>query len=285
MTTLAPLPALCYEPLLLAALEEDVGRGGDISALVIPADKKAILHLVTREDGCIAGLNMSLRAFTLFDPKVEVIPLVTDGQTVKAGDVLATVSGPVRSLLGAERTCLNLLGHLCGIATQTQALKALIANLPAQLVDTRKTLPGLRHLQKYAVRAGGGHNHRFALDDAVMLKDNHLALAGDIATAVATARAAVGPMVKVEVEVDTLAQLTEVLKTDADVVMLDNMKPDMLKKAVAMVGGKMLTEASGGVTAKTIRAVAEAGVDIISVGALTHSVTQLDIGLDYKENP
>ncbi len=282
MTTLAPLPPLCYEPLLLAALQEDLGRGGDISALVIPADKTAKLHLVTREDGCVAGLSMSLRAFTLFDPKVEVTPLVADGHTVKAGDVLATVFGPVRSLLSAERTCLNLLGHLCGIATQTQALKALIADLPAQLVDTRKTLPGLRHLQKYAVRAGGGHNHRFALDDAVMLKDNHLALAGNIATAVAIARAGVGPMVKVEVEVDTLAQLTEVLKTDADVVMLDNMEPDMLKKAVAMIGGKMLTEASGGITAKTIRAVAEAGVDIISVGGLTHSVVQLDIGLDYK---
>ncbi|MBI1363737.1 MAG: carboxylating nicotinate-nucleotide diphosphorylase [Proteobacteria bacterium] len=279
----APLPPLCYEGILQTALAEDMGRSGDISGALLPAGKQATLHVVTREAGCIAGLEMSLRAFTLYDPAVQVKALVADGDVVAAGTVLATVSGAARSLLAAERTCLNLLGHLCGIATQTHALAHLIADLPAKLVDTRKTLPGLRTLQKYAVRAGGGHNHRFALDDAVMLKDNHVALLGDIPAAVAHARAAVGPMVKIEVEVDTLEQLDEVLKTDADVVMLDNMPPEMLKAAVGRVGGRMLTEASGGITAATIRAVAESGVDVISVGALTHSVKQLDIGLDYRQ--
>jgi nicotinate-nucleotide pyrophosphorylase (carboxylating) len=283
MTLLTSLPPLCYEPLLQTALAEDLGRSGDISAVAVPADRHATLHVVTRQDGVVAGLGMSLRAFTLYDPAVRVSPLVADGDRVTAGTVLATVVGAARSLLAAERTCLNLLGHLCGIATHTRQLADLIADLPTQLVDTRKTLPGLRALQKYAVRAGGGHNHRFALDDAVMLKDNHLALAGDIPSAVARARAAVGPMVKIEVEVDTLDQLAEVLQTDADVVMLDNMPPEVLKKAVAMVGGRMLTEASGGVSAATIRAVAEAGVDVVSVGALTHSVRQLDIGLDYRD--
>ncbi len=275
------LSHLVYEPLLKAALEEDLGRAGDLTSLaVIPEGTTTTLALNTRQDGCIAGLDISLRAFTLFDPTLEIETFVHDGDFVKKGTVLATISGEARSILSAERTCLNLLSHLSAIATKTYEMAELIKDLPTKLVDTRKTLPNLRALQKYAVKMGGGYNHRFALDDVIMIKDNHIAVAGDLVEAVKRARAYVGHTVKIEAEVDTLDQLGQLLTTDADIVLLDNMDPETLKTAVAMVNGQMICEASGNISSDTIRAVALSGVDIISAGCLTHTVKNLDIGLD-----
>ena len=216
------LSHLVYEPLLKAALEEDLGRAGDLTSLaVIPEGTTTTLALNTRQDGCIAGLDISLRAFTLFDPTLEIETFVHDGDFVKKGTVLATISGEARSILSAERTCLNLLSHLSAIATKTYEMAELIKDLPTKLVDTRKTLPNLRALQKYAVKMGGGYNHRFALDDVIMIKDNHIAVAGDLVEAVKRARAYVGHTVKIEAEVDTLDQLGQLLTTDADIVLLE----------------------------------------------------------------
>ncbi len=278
------LNALTYDPLLKQALEEDLGRAGDLTSLaVIPANAKTSLNLNTRQDGCIAGLDISLRAFTILDPSISVKTFVKDGDFVPAGTILATISGNARSILSAERTCLNLLSHLSGIATKTYEMAQLIADLPTKLVDTRKTLPGLRALQKHAVKMGGGYNHRFALDDAIMIKDNHIAVAGDIVEAVKRARDYVGHTVKIEVEVDRLEQLEQLLTTDADIVLLDNMTPQTLKQAVEMVNGRMICEASGNISAQTIRAVSKTGVDIISAGCLTHTVKKLDIWLDERK--
>lgn len=282
MKNITPLEYTITDPLIRAALAEDIGRIGDItSAATIPDNKMSTLVIKTRQDGCLAGLDMALRSFTIIDPEITITTHKNDGDRIKAGDVLATVTGRARALLTAERTCLNLLGHLSGIATQTQNMVDLIAHTNARLVDTRKTLPGLRAVQKYAVRCGGGYNHRFALDDAVMIKDNHIAVCGSITQAVAAARESVGHTTKIEIEVDNLDQLREVLTTDADIVLLDNMPPALLKQAVKMVNGKMVTEASGNINAKTIASVAETGVDYISAGCLTHSVMNVDIGLDY----
>ena len=220
------------------------------------------------------------RAFTIFDPDVAVAIHVGDGEAVAAGAVLATVTGRTRSLLTAERTCLNLLGHLSGVATVTAEMTRLIEGTRAHIVDTRKTLPGLRALQKYAVRMGGGANHRFGLHDAVLIKDNHIAAVGSLSGAVKAAKSAVGHMVKIEVEVDTLEQLGEALAVGVDAVLLDNMTLDQLAEAVRVIDGRCLSEASGGVTPETVRSVAESGVDLISVGWLTHSAPQLDIGFD-----
>ncbi|MFC5360035.1 carboxylating nicotinate-nucleotide diphosphorylase [Azospirillum himalayense] len=275
------LHPLTYEPIVRAALAEDLGRAGDITTdSIVPADAVATARVAARKDGRVAGLEVALSAFRTLDPAAELRVEHGDGADVAPGDTIATVTARARALLTAERTALNLLGRLSGIATATRALVREVDGTRARIVCTRKTTPGLRVLEKQAVRLGGGFNHRFGLDDAVLVKDNHIAVAGGIRPAVERVRAAIGHMVKVEVEVDTLAQLEELLTLPVDVVLLDNMDPQTLRRAVAMVDGRMVTEASGNVTLSTVRAIAEAGVDMISVGWLTHSAPNLDVGLD-----
>ncbi|RVC72909.1 carboxylating nicotinate-nucleotide diphosphorylase [Mesorhizobium sp. M4A.F.Ca.ET.022.05.2.1] len=281
MSSLAPLPQIVLEPIVRSALLEDFGRAGDITSdAIIPADCKATLALNARQAGVVAGLDLVMFAFLLVDPGISMQLRCPEGGKVSAGETIAIVSGPARSLLTAERTALNFLCKLSGIATATAALVNAVRGLNAKIVCTRKTTPGLRVLEKYAVRAGGGANHRFALDDAVLIKDNHIAIAGDIRTAIERARGAIGHMVKIEVEVDTLDQLEMALQVGVDAVLLDNMSPEELSQAVTMVGGRALTEASGRVTPRTAPAIAATGVDLISVGWLTHSAPILDIGLD-----
>ncbi|MBK3736295.1 carboxylating nicotinate-nucleotide diphosphorylase [Azospirillum brasilense] len=275
------LHPLTYEPIVRAALAEDLGRAGDITTdSIVPADAVATARVAARKDGRVAGLEVALSAFRMLDPAAELRVEHGDGADVAPGATIATVTARARALLTAERTALNLLGRLSGIATATRALVREVEGTRARIVCTRKTTPGLRVLEKHAVRLGGGFNHRFGLDDAVLVKDNHIAVAGGIRPAVERVRAAIGHMVKVEVEVDTLAQLEELLTLPVDVVLLDNMDPPTLRRAVAMVDGRMVTEASGNVTLSTVRAIAEAGVDMISVGWLTHSAPNLDVGLD-----
>lgn len=277
-----PLYPVQYEGLIRAALAEDLGMAGDLTTdACVPPDARATALFQARGDGVCAGLDAALSAFTLLDPTLVLTRHGRDGDRVTAGTVLATVQGHARPILSAERTALNLLGRLCGIASETRRLVDRIDGTGAQIVCTRKTTPGLRALEKYAVRVGGGGNHRFALDDAVLIKDNHLVAAGGLRAAVERARARVGHMVKIEVEVDTLDQLQELIALKVDAVLLDNMTPDLLRRAVAMVDGRMITEASGGVTPDTIRAIAETGVTLISLGWLTHSVKNFDIGLDF----
>ncbi len=275
------LHPLTYEPIVRAALAEDLGRAGDITTdSIIPADAVATARLAARKDGRVAGLEVALAAFRTLDPAVEISVEHGDGSDVPPGGTIATVTGRARALLTAERAALNIMGRLSGIATATRALVREVEGTRARIVCTRKTTPGLRILEKHAVRLGGGFNHRFGLDDAVLIKDNHIAVAGGIRPAVERVRANIGHMVKVEVEVDTLEQLEDLLTLPVDVVLLDNMGPDTLRRAVAMVDGRMVTEASGNVTLDTVRAIAESGVDMISVGWLTHSAPNLDIGLD-----
>jgi nicotinate-nucleotide pyrophosphorylase (carboxylating) len=277
----SPLPPLLYEPIVRRALEEDLGRAGDLTSdAVLPPGLEAQARIVARSAGRIAGLQAAASAFRLLDPSVQIELQAADGEDVKAGASLATIRGAARSILSAERTALNLLGRLCGIATVTRDLVAQVAPHGAQVVDTRKTTPGLRVLEKYAVRCGGGRNHRFGLDDAVLIKDNHVALAGGIRPAVKRARQRVGHMVKIELEVDSLDQLREALDLGVDVVLLDNMPLDTLREAVRMARGKAVTEASGGITPKTAAAIAATGVDLLSVGWLTHSAPALDVALD-----
>ncbi|TKB17429.1 MAG: carboxylating nicotinate-nucleotide diphosphorylase [Mesorhizobium sp.] len=279
--TLTPLPRVMIEPLVRVALLEDLGRAGDLTSdAIVPADATATMVLAARQPGVIAGLDAAALAFELIDPRTEVTVIHPDGSAIAAGDVIAAVRGPARALLTAERTALNFLCHLSGIATQTAAVVDAVRGHKAKIVCTRKTTPGLRALEKYAVRAGGGGNHRFGLDDAVLIKDNHIAIAGDIRTAIERARAGVGHMVRIEVEVDTLEQLDIALAAGVDAVLLDNMSLEQLTQAVAMVGGRAITEASGRVTAQTAPAIAATGVDLISVGWITHSAPILDIGLD-----
>ena len=276
------LPRLVIEPLVRAALLEDLGRAGDLTTdSIIPADQEARVALVSREPGVIAGGECARLAWELVDPRIVVHDMLPDGSRVAPGAVVATITGPARGLLTGERVALNFLGHLSGVATGTATIADAIAHTKAKVVDTRKTIPGLRALQKHAVVAGGGANHRFGLDDAVLIKDNHIAVAGGVRQAVTAARAGVGHLVKIEVEVDSLAQLAELLEVGADAVLLDNMSPELLREAVALVGGRMVTEASGRITPATAVPIAEAGVDLISVGWLTHSAHVLDIGLDH----
>lgn len=280
---IASLPPLLYEPLIRRALEEDLGRAGDLTSdAILPPDLKAEAAVVARKAGRIAGLPAATSAFHILDPTVQVELQSADGRDAAAGETLAVVRGAARSLLSAERTALNLLGRLCGVATTTRDLVALVAPHGTRIVCTRKTTPGLRALEKYAVKAGGGSNHRFGLDDAVLIKDNHVALAGGIRPAVERARAYVGHLVKIEVEVDSLEQLGEALDLKVDVVLLDNMSLETLREAVRMAKGKALTEASGGITPQTAPAVAATGVDMISVGWLTHSSPALDVALDVR---
>ncbi|HVY17603.1 MAG TPA: carboxylating nicotinate-nucleotide diphosphorylase [Rhodopila sp.] len=280
---LSPLPRVMLEPLVRAALLEDLGRAGDITTdAIIPSGMRTQVALVARQNGVVAGLDLAALAFALIDPAIVMETEAPDGSPVRPGQVLARVSGPARGILTAERTALNFLCHLSGVATGTASIVTAIAGSKARVVCTRKTMPGLRAVQKYAVRAGGGSNHRFGLDDAVLIKDNHIAVAGGITPAVKRARAATGHMVKIEVEVDTMSQLEEVMRVGADAVLLDNMGPEMLREAVGMIGGRAIAEASGRINPQTAPAIAQAGVDLISVGWLTHSVAVLDIGMDYE---
>ncbi|MEQ1406964.1 carboxylating nicotinate-nucleotide diphosphorylase [Neorhizobium sp. Rsf11] len=273
---------LIVEPLVRATLIEDLGLAGDVtSAAVIPSEHRSTVVMAARKAGVIAGLDAAALAFELVDPAITMTRHVQDGTTVGPGDTIATIEGPSRGLLTAERTALNFLGHLSGIATVTARIVNAVSNTRAAVVCTRKTTPGLRALEKYAVRAGGGLNHRFALYDAVLIKDNHVAIAGGVSEAIRRARANVGHMVKIEVEVDTFDQLREAMEIGVDAVLLDNMTPEQLREAVTIVGGRAITEASGGITPETAAAIAASGVDLLSVGWITHSAPTLDIGLDF----
>jgi nicotinate-nucleotide pyrophosphorylase (carboxylating) len=276
-----PLPDLLISPIVQAALAEDLGRAGDVtSQACIPADTRLRAVFASRQGGVVAGLACARLAIAALDPSADFKAVVDDGARVGPGDKLAWVDANARALLSAERVGLNLLGRLSGVASLTQAYVAAIEGTGAIIVDTRKTTPGLRALEKYAVRCGGGVNHRFGLDDAILIKDNHIAACGSVGEAVRRAKAAAGHLTKVEVEIDGLSQLEEALKYGPDVVMLDNFSLDDLAEAVRRTAGRAVLEASGGVNLSTVRAIAETGVDVISVGALTHSASVLDIGLD-----
>jgi len=281
MITIAPLPPILYEDLIRSALCEDLGRAGDLTTdSVVSVEAEAEAAIVARREGRVAGAEVAARVFRILDPAVETDILVDDGVDAASGDPLVRLCGPARAILTAERIALNILGRLCGIATLTRAFVRAVEGTGAQVVCTRKTTPGLRALEKYAVRCGGGASHRFGLDDAVLIKDNHLAVAGGVRRAVERARAGVGHMVKIELEVDTLAQLEEGLAVGVDAVLLDNMDPETLRQAVTLVDGRCLTEASGGIDLETAAAVAATGVDLLSVGALTHSAPWLDVSLE-----
>lgn len=280
---LTPLPAVLIEPLVRNALLEDLGRAGDITVdAVLPPGMQTEMSFVARQPGAIAGLDLAAMAFRLMDPTLALETARPDGSMVGPGEVIATVRGSAHAILAAERTALNFLCHLSGIATATARMVAAVKGHRARIACTRKTTPGLRAVEKYAVRAGGGSNHRFGLDDAILIKDNHIAVAGGIGPAVARAREHAGHMVKIEVEVDTLAQLEEALAHRIDAVLLDNMTPPQLAEAVRLVAGRALTEASGGVTLASVAAIAATGVDLISAGWITHSAPVLDIGLDHR---
>jgi nicotinate-nucleotide pyrophosphorylase (carboxylating) len=279
--TLPVLPLSLMLEAVKAALREDMGTAGDItSAATIPAEATATAAFVARAPGVISGLPIVECTFREVDPSILFLPEVRDGHPVAAGDVIARVDGFARGILTAERVALNYLCHLSGIATATAALVARVGHTKARILDTRKTTPGLRAFEKYAVRCGGGSNHRFGLYDRVLIKDNHIAVAGGVAEAIRKARAAVGAAVKVEVEVTSLAELAEAMAEEPDIVMLDNMSPADMREAVGLVAGRAVTEASGNVTLETVAAIAETGVDTISSGWITHSAPALDIGLD-----
>jgi nicotinate-nucleotide pyrophosphorylase (carboxylating) len=277
-----PPHALLIEPLVRGALEEDLGRAGDITTdAVIPAGQPARAVIAAREPGVVCGLVAAALAFRLIDSAVDFRPLRPDGSAVAAGDNVAEIEGPARAILTAERVGLNFMGPLSGVATATHLLATRVAGTKAKIICTRKTIPGLRVLQKYAVRCGGGLNHRFGLDDAVLVKDNHIQAAGGIPQVVAALRGRLGPMVKIEIEVDTLDQLETALGLGIDAILLDNMSPETMARAVAMTNGRAKLEASGGVTLDRVRAIAESGVDYISSGAITLSARNLDLGLDF----
>ena len=283
--TLCRLPALMVEPTVRAALLEDLGRAGDLTTdAIVPAAAHAETTLVARQPGIVAGLDVAQLAFRLVDPAIDIHVERPDGTALAPGDRIAVVSGPVRGMLTAERVALNFLGHLSGVATATATLVEAVRGHKARICCTRKTMPGLRALQKYAVRAGGGINHRFGLDDAVLIKDNHVAVAGGVAHAIRRARAGVGHLVKIEVEIDCLDQLDEALGERADAILLDNMSPAELAEAVRRIDGRAVSEASGRITPATAPAIAASGVDLISAGWLTHSAQVLDIGLDWHRS-
>ena len=279
------LPDLLIEPVVRMALAEDLGRAGDLTAQAcIPEGARMRAVFAARRPGVLAGVDCVRLALRAMDPDAAIVLKARDGETFEAGAVLVEAEADARAFLAAERTALNLLGRLCGVATLTRAYVEAVAGTGARIADTRKTTPGLRALEKHAVACGGGINHRFGLDDAILIKDNHVAVCGGVGEAIRRARAMAGHLVRVEIEVDGLEQLDEALAERPDVVMLDNFSPEMLREAVARTNassfGRPVLEASGGVTLNTVRAIAETGVDVISVGALTHSAPSLDIGLD-----
>ncbi|MGO1250944.1 carboxylating nicotinate-nucleotide diphosphorylase [Psychrobacter sp.] len=276
------LNEILIKPIVEAALTEDLGRRGDVtSQATIPAGMQAQLQIKARQAGVVCGMDLARLSFALVDAEIAFVAEVADGDRVEADTVLATVRGNAHHLLTAERTALNFMTHLSGIATATRQVVDSVSNYPAQITCTRKTIPGLRIVQKYAVRCGGGRNHRLGLDDAILIKDNHIAIAGDIKAAIEKAQAFAGHLIPIEVEVDTIDQLKQALDAGANLVLLDNMPPDVLSQAVALCEGRAKTEASGGVTPETVQAVAKTGVDFIAMGYLTHSTTALDIGLDF----
>jgi len=278
------LSPLEIEDAVTRALHEDLGRAGDITSIAtVPENTQGRAKAVARKAGVACGLPLFAAAFRKLSDTIEITPHARDGDKIKAGQNLITVSVDARTILSGERVALNYLGHLSGIATATAAFVDRIAHTKARIICTRKTTPGLRALEKYAVRCGGGFNHRFGLDDAILIKDNHIAVAGGIRAVLTRAKQNVGHLVKIEIEVDSLDQLKEVLDVGlADVVMIDNFKPDTMRKAVAMVAGRLVIEASGGITLDSAAAIAETGIDYLSSGSLTHSVQNLDIGLDIE---
>ena len=279
----ASLDPIAVRRAVEAALAEDLGRAGDVtSAATIPAGATARAAIVSRADGRLAGLQLAEAAFAALDPRLVFKAEAADGDRLSSGTVVARIEGPARALLSAERVALNFLGHLSGVATETGTYAHLVSHKRAKICCTRKTTPGLRVFEKYAVRCGGGANHRFGLDDAILIKDNHIAVAGGVVEALRGAKAHAGHLVKIEIEVDTLDQLDLVIAEGADVVLLDNMSPEVLREAVQRIGGRMLAEASGNVSLKTVKAIAETGVDLISVGRITHSAPTLDLGLDVE---
>lgn len=278
-----PMPSLVVEPAVRRALEEDLGRAGDVTTdYVVPAEATARARIAARAPGVVAGLDAARTAFRLVDASLLIAVENADGARLETGDTICHIDGRARSILTAERVALNFLGHMSGIATATRGMADLIAHTKARVTCTRKTTPGLRAFEKHAVRAGGGANHRFGLDDGILIKDNHIAVAGGVGPAIAAARAQAGHMLKIEVEVDTLDQLAEALDAGAEAVLLDNMPPPVLREAVAMAAGRAVLEASGGIAPETIAAVAETGVDLVSAGWLTHSAPSLDLGLDIE---
>jgi nicotinate-nucleotide pyrophosphorylase (carboxylating) len=283
MITVDPLPQILYDGLIRGALLEDLGRAGDITTdAIVPGDAKATAAIVARRSGRVAGTDIAARVFEILDPAMETKVLVIPGGDAEPDSPLVRLIGPARAILTGERTALNLLGHLSGIATLTRDYVGAVAGTGARVVCTRKTTPGLRALEKHAVRCGGGANHRFGLDDAVLVKDNHLALAGGVRGAITKVRKKVGHMVTVELEVDTLEQLEEGLEAGVEAVLLDNMDPQTLRAAVAMVNGRCVTEASGGIDLESATAAAATGVDLLSVGALTHSAPWFDVSMEVE---
>jgi nicotinate-nucleotide pyrophosphorylase (carboxylating) len=278
------LSPLEIEAAVTRALGEDLGRAGDITSIAtVPEDTSGRAVVVARNPGVLAGLPLVAACFRRLSGKIEIAASARDGDVFAAGAKLMTVEGDARAILGAERTALNFVGHLSGIATATAAFAKRVAHTKARIICTRKTTPGLRALEKYAVRCGGGFNHRFGLDDAILIKDNHIAVAGGVGAVLTRARATAGHLVKIEIEVDRLDQLEEVLTTGlADVALLDNMDPPMLREAVKLNAGRLVLEASGGITLDTAAAIAETGIDYLSSGAITHSSPSLDVGLDIE---
>ena len=270
------------EQIITLALNEDIGTGDITTLSTIPADKTALGRFVAKEDMIICGIDLAAHIFARVDPSIELKANFKDGDAVKKGDVIATVSGNAQNVLTGERTALNFMQRLTGIATRTHASVAEVAGTNAKITDTRKTTPGLRVLEKYAVRVGGGTNHRFNLADGVLIKDNHIAVSGGIQNAVKNARAVIPHTLKIEVEVETKEQLAEALDAGADIIMLDNMSYDLMRECVGLVAGRALVEASGNMGEKNLREVAETGVDIISIGALTHTVKAADISLKFQ---
>ncbi|RJX22255.1 MAG: carboxylating nicotinate-nucleotide diphosphorylase [Desulforudis sp.] len=271
-----------FQEIIKQALAEDIGPGDLTTWAVVAPDTPACARILAKEAGIVAGLPVAARVFASLDTDVRFSPQIRDGAKVSRGDTLALVEGRAETLLSGERVALNFLRHLSGIATRTAGLVQAVASYRARIVDTRKTTPGLRVLEKYAVRVGGGHNHRFALYDGVLIKENHIRVAGGIGQAVSLARVRVPHTLKIEVEVTNRRELDEALETGADIILLDNMSPDEMREAVEVVNGRCLLEASGGITEETVVAVAKTGVDLISVGALTHSVRALDISMDIE---
>lgn len=277
------LNPLAVRELVVRALQEDIGQGDVTTEACVPADKRCVAVMLAKEAGVIAGHDVARLAFGLLDPTCAYTTLVADGSRAEVGQEIARIAGGARAILMAERVALNLIQRLSGIATTTNRLAESLKFYKAKLVDTRKTTPGLRMLEKYAVRVGGGYNHRFGLADGVLIKDNHIALAGGITQAITAARRVASHTVRVEVEVETMEQLDEALAAGADVIMLDNMDPEMLKACVQHTAGRALLEASGGIIEANLVDVAKSGVDLISMGALTHSAKALDISLEIAE--
>ncbi len=278
-----PLPAASRDAIVRTALEEDLGTAGDLtSAITVSADATATAEIVVRKPGVMAGLDLAAAAFALCDGSLSIKINAKDGDRVTAGETVMKMSGPARAILTGERTALNFLGHLSGVATETRRLVDAVKHTEARICCTRKTTPGLRALEKYAVRCGGGFNHRFGLGDGLLIKDNHIIAADGIGAATRAAKKRVGHMVKIEVEVDRLDQIQDALEGGADVIMLDNMSPEVMADAVKLIGGRAVVEASGSITLDTVAAVAESGVDVISVGWITHSAPCLDVGLDFQ---